>query len=499
MSPKTPDRDAYRAAPVQYGHEAGIAMIFASGGMEHWGMGIVVSPRHVLTCAHVVDAALQRNEHSAEPPLSGAVVEVSFPLTPGSGRYNATVAFWSGPHPAGIDLALLTLNADAPRAAGRAILADLPMATDSEVRLNIYGVADNKRTGGHIAAFLRGNVAIQQDGGADRLLDQIDAAGAPGAFIEPGYSGAAVYDMHQRAVVGMVIARATGGLRTAYILPTATIVEKIPNIPHERRYLPDSFGRHFTIYATVFLALALAHFMAERSGEDTIFRLISFGGNHKILSGFFGMHIIAIFMPPLLYLLWRFARSFREHEWWQRLPSFGHIGSPLRPTARSVTAGVTLVVLVLAPLYMLGHFLKEFHTSGKVYIDTGAFGFNADALAASGQDCDLCSVRYCTVDGVWLYNFASPQKSQAGAYWNNAYHYGDRSKVPCGAAGSRSGSVTFFPLLQPIVLWLLTAVCVVLASKLLLRVFLSPRGRSWCYSGAQTSLQQLNPSNQPSV
>jgi len=474
-------------------------MIFASGGTEHWGMGIVVSPRHVLTCAHVVNGALERNEHSLGPPLSDMGVEVSFPLAPGSGRSNATVAFWSGPHPAGVDLALLTLDADAPLAAGRAILADLPMATDTDVRLNIYGVAENKRTGGHIAAFLRGKVAVQQDGSADRSLNQIDAVGAPGAFIEPGYSGAAVYDMHQRAVVGMVIARARGGLRTAYILPTATIVEKMPDIPHERRYLPDSFGRYFTVYATVFLALALAHFMAERSGEDTIFRLISLGGSHKILSGFFGMHIIAFFMPPLLYLLWRFARSFREHEWWQRLPSFGHIKSPLRPTARSITAGVTLVVMVVAPLYMLGHFVKEFHTSGKVYIDTGAFGFDADALAASGQDCDLCSVRYCTVGGLRLYNFASPQNGQTGAYWNNAYHYGDRSKVPCDAVGARSGSVTFFPLLQPIVLWLLAAACVVLTGTLLLRVFLSPRGRSWCYSVARTPPQQPNPSDQPSA
>ncbi|MCI5146142.1 MAG: hypothetical protein D3923_11590, partial [Candidatus Electrothrix sp. AR3] len=32
------------------------------------GAGFLVTPKHILTCAHVVNAALRRNEYAIDPP-----------------------------------------------------------------------------------------------------------------------------------------------------------------------------------------------------------------------------------------------------------------------------------------------------------------------------------------------------------------------------------------------------------------------------------------------
>jgi hypothetical protein len=47
------------------------------------GLGALVSARHVVTCAHVVNVALGRNALSQQKPADGDRVRVEFPLLAG--------------------------------------------------------------------------------------------------------------------------------------------------------------------------------------------------------------------------------------------------------------------------------------------------------------------------------------------------------------------------------------------------------------------------------
>ena len=48
----------HKQPPMLYGRNAAIARILSSVDGAHVGMGIVIGPRRVLTCAHVVNQAL---------------------------------------------------------------------------------------------------------------------------------------------------------------------------------------------------------------------------------------------------------------------------------------------------------------------------------------------------------------------------------------------------------------------------------------------------------
>jgi len=168
----------------------------------------------------------------------------------------------------------------------------------------------------------------------------------------------------------------------------------------------------------------------------------------------------------------RFAGTFRQHPWWQRLPSFGRLQPPAAPTSRRLTAALTIAALVILPLAAEGHFIRRFHDEGKVYVQTGKFGLDGAKLKAAGHECDLCTVHWCehpAPEG-GRYALVSAANGAAGGYWNNAYHYG-RRVTDCNAPNARQGSATYFPILQPLVVMALTLFSAVLAAIALWRIF----------------------------
>jgi hypothetical protein len=83
---------------------------------------------------------------------------------------------------------------------------------------------------------------------------------------------------------------------------------------------------------------------------------------------------------------------------------------------------------------------------------------------AAGESCGKDrAAGYCTHPCAGLYSLVPPGAPGKGGYIENYYQIGglDRS-VP--------GSVTFFPIAQPIALWMLTALCVWLSALLVWRV-----------------------------
>src|SRR5262245_46529909 len=82
------------------------------------GLGLLVGTRHVVTCAHVVNAALGRRKQDEQAAPSGSdMVQVDLPLLPGSPVRDARVVCWQQPGSAeacGGDVAGLELTEDVP-------------------------------------------------------------------------------------------------------------------------------------------------------------------------------------------------------------------------------------------------------------------------------------------------------------------------------------------------------------------------------------------------
>jgi len=89
------------------------------------GLGLLVGRREVVTCAHVVNAALSRPLRSAEPPSEEKRVTVEFPFLGGRLTRQGRVAAWLPPPAEGLgpDVAGLTLGEDAPTGASAARFA----------------------------------------------------------------------------------------------------------------------------------------------------------------------------------------------------------------------------------------------------------------------------------------------------------------------------------------------------------------------------------------
>ncbi|MBE1488937.1 eIF2A-related protein [Plantactinospora soyae] len=184
---------------------------------EPVGVGTLVGPREILTCAHVVNVALGLPLRSQ--PLPDSPVLVQFPLLPGEddgpGR-QARVERWTPPpgerSPGDDTAGLVLLEGHAPAGAHPARLAvNLPRAGHA---LSVFGYPGTppRRSGAWVPTVLRGLVGggrIQLDSGADAALR-----------VQPGYSGSPVYDDTSGRVVGMLAlaAPAHSGDRDSYAI-----------------------------------------------------------------------------------------------------------------------------------------------------------------------------------------------------------------------------------------------------------------------------------------
>ena len=214
------------------GRAAGIAKILISDGarkelatgrqVKHAGMGILLDPRRVLTCAHVVNAALGLPNDSAPEPTGS--VSIVFPLCDGAQSIPGTVVAWRPMKTSsGVsDVAVLELREDAPRDVGSASFLVAEQALDGDV-LMVFGVRAGSETGNHVEAKLMGPTSAG--------TVQIDGTGVLGAFVQGGFSGAAVWDVQKQRVVGMVVARDVNSAdRIAYMIPVSALAEVWPAI-----------------------------------------------------------------------------------------------------------------------------------------------------------------------------------------------------------------------------------------------------------------------------
>ncbi|MDR7276617.1 nSTAND1 domain-containing NTPase [Catenuloplanes atrovinosus] len=197
------------------GEPVAVARIRTSAG-HLVGTGFLVASDLVLTCTHVVRAALAA-DFTAEPPAD--TVELEFPMPHGTFRAQGHVAAWTSEESGSRgDTALLRLTTAPPPELPVARLGSTGTARDEPVR--IYGHALQRAHG-------PGDVIVGTAVSGRVGLLQINTEG--GLQVEPGYSGSPVYQASTGLVVGMVVQRITGR-STCNAVPVEAVLENFPEL-----------------------------------------------------------------------------------------------------------------------------------------------------------------------------------------------------------------------------------------------------------------------------
>lgn len=178
------------------------------------GAGCLVGPDHVVTCAHVVSAALGASERDIERPTGE--IEMDLPLVPGQPALKGSVVHWVpvlGDEQG--DIALVALTAPAPEPARPVRL--VPAGDVWEHGFRAYGFPAGAPGGEWASGRM---LATQATGWV-----QLEAVRAEGGRVERGYSGGPVWDDSLGGVVGIVVAaRKAAELRMAYLIPSAELL-----------------------------------------------------------------------------------------------------------------------------------------------------------------------------------------------------------------------------------------------------------------------------------
>lgn len=203
--------------------EASVVRILDPAGAVA-GAGFLVSDRHVLTCAHVVARALGLTDLSAAMPE--AEVTLDFPLVARGMTLTARAILWkpvssepsNSPNGAE-DIAGLELVEQAP-----SLSRQCRLMTSADLwghGFRAFGFPARHDDGVWATGVLRG----RQGAGWIQIEDLKDA----GYRVEPGFSGAPVWDEALDGVVGMAVAAdEQPGIRAAFIIPTETLIGAWP-------------------------------------------------------------------------------------------------------------------------------------------------------------------------------------------------------------------------------------------------------------------------------
>ncbi|MCL7377696.1 trypsin-like peptidase domain-containing protein [Streptomyces sp. 35G-GA-8] len=194
---------------------AAVVRVKGPGG-ELAGAGFLVSPELVVTCAHVVNDALDLPRE--DDVAAGTEVFVDLPFAEGGGaaevqRWVPVRADQTG------DIAVLRLRAPIPGT--RPVnMADTERVWGHDVRVPGFP----RRSPGGVWHYgrLRGGTA---EGWVQ--LSQADPHGVP---VEQGFSGSPVWDEQLRAVAGMVVVIQPGGVQQSFLIPTRTLVAELPEL-----------------------------------------------------------------------------------------------------------------------------------------------------------------------------------------------------------------------------------------------------------------------------
>ncbi|MGD1854675.1 MAG: trypsin-like peptidase domain-containing protein [Leptolyngbyaceae cyanobacterium] len=175
------------------------------------GAGFLVADRYVLTCAHVVAAALTLPNNTEATPEQP--VQIDFPLLAPGQTAEASVVFWIpvSQDQSEEDLAILRLSEKPP---GSAKFASVGAARSQwEHPLAIFGFPQGHDRGIWATGVFRGPNA--------QGWIQFDSLMSEDRPVEKGFSGAPIWDKTLNAVVGMAVAaeKRRESVTSAFMIP----------------------------------------------------------------------------------------------------------------------------------------------------------------------------------------------------------------------------------------------------------------------------------------
>jgi Trypsin-like peptidase domain/Effector-associated domain 9 len=199
--------------------KSAIARIFHANGAVV-GAGFLVAGRsqsYLVTCAHVVTAALSLPSSTDMP--SGNIY-LDFPLVAPDQKLTAKVVFWRS---------VKTASSEPEDIAGLVLEGQLPIqvapikliSTDDvwEHPLRIFGFPSGHNDGVWATGVLRDRQA--------KGWVQIEDVKVSGYRVEPGFSGAPIWDETLAGVVGMAVAaeKQREQTKTAFMIPASTLLD----------------------------------------------------------------------------------------------------------------------------------------------------------------------------------------------------------------------------------------------------------------------------------
>ncbi|MFC4030044.1 trypsin-like peptidase domain-containing protein [Streptomyces polygonati] len=182
------------------------------------GAGFLTGERDVVTCAHVVAAALGLAEDTVEQ--SPDRLWLDFPLAAPGRPVEARIVAWVPTRADRTgDIAVLRLLTAPPAGAPEARLVENGAA--AELRVRTFGFPDGYDDGTFSTGVLRGRQATG--------WFQYDTDPTSQYEVKRGFSGAPVWDLDLGGVVGMVVGTDSHpDRRSAYLIPTETLCDTWP-------------------------------------------------------------------------------------------------------------------------------------------------------------------------------------------------------------------------------------------------------------------------------
>lgn len=194
--------------------ESSVIRIYSNSG-KVVGAGFLVSLKRILTCAHVVADALGLPRKTAEMP--DAEISLDFPIVAAKQLVKARVVFWRPVNPDEFaeDIAGLELESSPPEAAQPAQL----ITSDDLWRhpFQVLGFPAGQANGVWADGELRAGLA--------NGWVQLEGVKETGYRLEPGFSGAPIWDETLQGVAGMAVAAEINrpDAKAAFMIPTKVL------------------------------------------------------------------------------------------------------------------------------------------------------------------------------------------------------------------------------------------------------------------------------------
>ncbi|MDJ0578598.1 trypsin-like peptidase domain-containing protein [Crocosphaera sp.] len=194
------------------------------------GAGFLVSDKHILTCAHVVNAALGKPLNAIDEPDKEICLD--FPLVASGKILKGKVVRWIPVQPSssilpetGADMALLELESPLPEG-----IQPIRLITAENLwkhPFRVFGFPKGQSSGVYTDGIIR------EKQGNGRV--QIDVLPSSAYRIEPGFSGSPVWDEQLDGVAGMTVAIDSGRPenRAAFIIPTTQLINACPELAEQ--------------------------------------------------------------------------------------------------------------------------------------------------------------------------------------------------------------------------------------------------------------------------